>query len=41
VNRAPASAVDGDMFGSGAVARVKDVDFHDLPQSVTKGHQGF
>ena len=28
VNPAPASAVNGDVFGCGAVARVKNVDFH-------------
>ena len=28
VNTPPASAVNGDVFGCGAVARVKNVDFH-------------
>lgn len=28
MNRAPASAMDGDVFGSSAITCVKDVDFH-------------
>jgi hypothetical protein len=34
MNAPPASAVNGDVFGCGAIARVKNVDFHVMSMSL-------